>query len=85
MILVIGSTGLLGGEVCRLLSAKNLQVNGLVRKTSDITKSEKLKELGVGLVYGDLRDSLSLQKALEGVTTTVREFAGTLAKSNNQE
>jgi uncharacterized protein YbjT (DUF2867 family) len=71
MILVIGSTGMVGNEVCRLLSSKNLQVRALIRSTSDISKQNKLKDLGVQLSEGDLRDKSTFSKLMAGVTTII--------------
>jgi uncharacterized protein YbjT (DUF2867 family) len=71
MILVIGSTGMVGGEVCRLLTSKNLPVKAMVRKTCVASKRDALKDLGVQLVEGDLRDISSFPKLLEGITTVI--------------
>jgi uncharacterized protein YbjT (DUF2867 family) len=74
MILVIGSTGMLGNEVCRLLITKNYKVRAMVRTGCDKQKLNKLESLGVQLVYGDLRDKSSFQtvlKDVEAVITTV--------------
>ena len=38
MNLVVGATGLLGGEVCKLLAAESNPVRAIVRPTSDQTK-----------------------------------------------
>jgi uncharacterized protein YbjT (DUF2867 family) len=38
MILVVGSTGILGMEICRLLFEKKKKFRALIRKTSDQTK-----------------------------------------------
>jgi uncharacterized protein YbjT (DUF2867 family) len=71
MNLVIGATGMVGGEVCRLLAAKGKPVRGLVRATSDQAKVDRLNELGVELVKGDLRDRASLDKACQGVKAVI--------------
>ncbi len=55
--LVIGATGILGGEICYLLTASGKPVRAMVRKTSDQGRINKLKELGAQIVEGDLRDS----------------------------
>ncbi len=52
-ILVVGATGFLGMEICRLLTAANKNVSGLVRKTSAAEKVNSLKQLGIQLVEGD--------------------------------
>jgi uncharacterized protein YbjT (DUF2867 family) len=71
MILVIGSTGMVGSEVCRLLISKNLPVRAMVRSTSDISKRNNLKDLGVQLVDGDIRDKSTFPKMMEGITTVI--------------
>jgi uncharacterized protein YbjT (DUF2867 family) len=71
MNLVIGATGMVGGEVCRLLASEGKPVRGLVRATSDQAKVDRLNELGVELVKGDLRDRASLDKACQGVKAVI--------------
>ncbi len=71
MILVIGSTGMVGSEVCRLLVSKNVQVRALVRTTSDNSKRIKLNDLGVQLFEGDLRDKSGFPDMLKGITTVI--------------
>jgi uncharacterized protein YbjT (DUF2867 family) len=71
MNLVIGATGMVGSEVCRLLTADGKPVRAMVRETSDQTKVNKLKELGVQIVHGDLRDSSTIEPALPGVTAVI--------------
>ena len=58
MNLVVGATGLLGGEICRQLAAKSKSVRALVRSTSDPAKVKALKEYGIELAEGDLKDRL---------------------------
>jgi uncharacterized protein YbjT (DUF2867 family) len=79
-ILVAGATGFLGGEICRLLIAKNKNVKGLVRATSDANKVAQLKELGVEIVEGDLKDKSSLENALRGVTAIVSTVSSTFSR-----
>jgi len=71
MILVIGSTGMVGSEVCRLLKSKNIPVRAMVRSSSEASKQNKLKDLGVQLIEGDIRDKSSFPKILEGITTVI--------------
>jgi len=71
MILIVGTTGMVGGEVCRLLAKQGKPVRGLVRTTSDQAKVDGLKDLGVELVVGDLRDRASLEKACQGVEAVI--------------
>ena len=61
-VLVAGATGFLGSEICSQLIAKNKNVKGLVRITSDSNKVAQLKELGVETINGDLKNMDSLKK-----------------------
>jgi nucleoside-diphosphate-sugar epimerase len=62
--LVTGATGLLGSHVAELLVARGERVCALVRPASDVAF---LRQLGVELVPGDLRDPSSLRRATAGV------------------
>ena len=44
MNLVVGATGLLGGEICRLLAAEGRPTRALVRPTSDQSKVAQLQK-----------------------------------------
>ena len=67
MNLVVGSTGLVGTEICRRLLGKGEAVRALVRETSDPAKVAALRALGAEIVTGDLRDAGSLARACAGV------------------
>ena len=69
MILVVGSTGLLGGEICRRLRAGGELVRGLTRATSDTAAVDRLLGMGVETVIGDIRDRASLDAACRGIDT----------------
>ena len=71
MILVVGATGIVGGQVCARLAADDAEVRALVRTTSDPEKVGKLSDLGVEIVEGDLRDTASLDKACAGVDAVI--------------
>jgi NADH dehydrogenase len=71
MYLVVGATGMLGSEICRLLAAEGHPVKGLVRATSDRTKVDNLKAYGVEVVEGDVRDRASLDAACQGATAVI--------------
>jgi len=79
-ILVAGATGYLGSEICRQLIAKNKKVKGLMRKTSDPGKVAQLKDSGVEMVEGDLKDKSSLEDALMGVSTVISTVSSTLSR-----
>jgi uncharacterized protein YbjT (DUF2867 family) len=80
VILVAGATGHLGNEICRRLRAKNKQVKGLVRATSDSTTVAKLEAMGVETVVGDLKDKRSLDAALSGVSAIISTVSSTLSR-----
>jgi NADH dehydrogenase len=69
--LVVGATGRVGAEICRLLSVAGKPVKALVRGTSDPAKVEQLKSLGATVVQGDLRDAASLKAACKGVSAVI--------------
>jgi dihydroflavonol-4-reductase len=62
--LVTGATGFVGWHVARLLTERAGEVRVLVRPSSDLRSIDRLN---VQRVSGDLREPLSLKKALEGV------------------
>lgn len=69
--LVVGATGMVGSQVCRLLSAAGRPVRALTRSTSDPAKVANLKALGADVVQGDLRDLASLQSACRGAGAVI--------------
>ena len=71
MILVVGATGMLGGEVCRMLREAGTPVRALVRPTSAPEKTARLAGMGCELATGDLRDRASLDAACRGVEAVV--------------
>lgn len=79
MILVVGSTGFLGGEICRRLAAQGEAVRGLVRVTSNPERVAALKAAGVATVQGDLRQPDTLLEACEGASTVVSTATTTIS------
>ncbi len=71
MNLIVGATGMVGTEVCRLLAAAGKPFKALVRAASDPAKVDRLRELGAAVVIGDLRDPSSLKKACQRVDTVL--------------
>jgi nucleoside-diphosphate-sugar epimerase len=63
MILVTGATGFLGHNLVNYLVASGYPVRALVRPTSD---ARYLRGLGVEIVLGDVRDSESVHRAVQG-------------------
>ncbi|HET9419371.1 MAG TPA: NmrA family NAD(P)-binding protein, partial [Chthoniobacterales bacterium] len=71
MTLVVGATGMLGGEICRRLLAAGKSVRALVRSTSDPVKRQNLERLGAELMEGDLKDRSSLDRACRGAAAVL--------------
>ena len=71
MILVAGSTGVLGSEIVRRLRADGRPVRALVRSTSARDKVTALEQMGAEIVRGDLKDRRSLDAALAGVDAVI--------------
>ncbi|GAB4187177.1 MAG: hypothetical protein Kow00108_24170 [Calditrichia bacterium] len=79
MILVVGSTGLVGYEICRQLASKELPFRAMVRKTSDPKKVEQLQQLGAEIVYGDLKNPETLTKACMNTDVIIDTASSTLS------
>jgi uncharacterized protein YbjT (DUF2867 family) len=89
MNLVVGATGMVGTEICRLLALAGKPVKALVRATSDPAKVEKLRSLGANVVQGDLREAQSLRATCQGVkavitTASAMPFAYTAGENTPQ-
>ncbi len=71
MILVVGATGLVGGQVCSRLAASGVSARAMVRATSSPEKVDGLRAQGLGVVEADLRDPASLGAACAGVDSVI--------------
>lgn len=80
MILVAGSTGLVGNEICQKLAANGEKVRGLVRTSSSQDTIRGLERSGVETVVGDLKDPDSLRDACQGVDAVVSTASSTLSR-----
>ena len=80
MILVVGSTGLVGNEVCQRLMKRGERVRALVRETSSKEKVEALRSSGVELAVGDLKDPQSIAAACRGVDAVISTASSTLTR-----
>jgi len=80
--LVVGATGLVGQEICRLLRETGRPVHALVRRTSDQAKRAALEKLGVETVEADLKDPASLARACAGVQSVVSTASSTLSRQS---
>ena len=72
-VLVIGGTGMLGGQVVSELLARDKRVRALVRPTSD---AKRLESNGVEIAHGDMMDPASLLQAMDGADAVVSTAAG---------
>ncbi|MBT2250556.1 SDR family oxidoreductase [Arthrobacter sp. BHU FT2] len=72
-VLVIGGTGMLGGQVVTALVDRGKPVRALVRPGSD---ASRLESLGVEIARGDMLDPRSLDQAMAGVDAVVTSAAG---------
>ena len=77
MILVVGGTGLLGGEICRVLTERGQPVRALVRGTSNPDRVARLERIGAERVRGDLKDRRSLDAACRGASAVVSTASST--------
>jgi dihydroflavonol-4-reductase len=80
-ILVTGSTGLVGSNVCKIAVQQGYRVKALVRSKSD---TEPLVALGAELAFGDITDAASLEKPMQGVDYVVHgaaQIGGTWTKA----
>ena len=80
MILVAGATGTLGSEICRSLRERGESVRALVRATSAADKVERLRQSGVELCVGDLKDPASLATACRGASAVVSTASSTFSR-----
>jgi uncharacterized protein YbjT (DUF2867 family) len=71
MILVAGSTGVLGSEIVRRLIGRGESVRAMVRTTSVPEKVEQLKKAGAEIVRADLKEPQTLVAACTGANAVI--------------
>lgn len=69
MELVTGGAGFIGSYLVKALLKKRKKIRVLDRKTSDQKKINELKSKGAEIIFGDLNDPKSLEKATKNVST----------------
>jgi uncharacterized protein YbjT (DUF2867 family) len=72
-VVVIGGTGMLGGQVVTALLSRGKRVRALVRPKSD---AARLIRAGVEIVQGDMMEPASLLRAMDGADAVVSTAAG---------
>jgi uncharacterized protein YbjT (DUF2867 family) len=80
MVLVVGSTGMVGSEICQRLTRQGEKVRALVRPTSSSEKLASLRGCGVELFVGDLKDKSSLAGACRGVDAVISTASSTFSR-----
>jgi uncharacterized protein YbjT (DUF2867 family) len=83
MILVVGATGILGTEICRKLAGGQTAVRALARQTADPARLSSLREAGVEIFWGDLKDPESLRSACIGAEVVISTASSTLSRQAN--
>src|SRR5215208_4490969 len=72
-VVVVGGTGMLGGQVVTALLSRGKRVRALVRPQSDATG---LARTGAEIVRGAMMDPASLQRAMDGADSVITTAAG---------
>jgi NADH dehydrogenase len=80
MNLVVGATGMVGFEICRLLRQADKPVRGLCRPTAAPERRKALAAMGVEIVAADLKDPVSLERASVGARTVLSTASSTLSR-----
>lgn len=80
MNVVVGATGLVGGEICRLLAESGEPVRALVRPTSGVTGTTRLRDLGVEIVPGDLKDRGTIDALCRDAASIISTASSTLRR-----
>jgi uncharacterized protein YbjT (DUF2867 family) len=75
--LIVGATGMVGGEICRLLARQGKPTRALVRKSSNPDTVSQLQTGGAEIIYGDLKDRDSLDAACRGATAVISTASAT--------
>jgi uncharacterized protein YbjT (DUF2867 family) len=83
MVLVAGSTGFLGREICRRLCARGLQVKALVRSSSDPAVVAQLQTAGAETIVGDVKDRASLDAACHRAGTVISTVTTTRSRATD--
>jgi uncharacterized protein YbjT (DUF2867 family) len=71
MNLIVGATGMLGAEICRLHAETKKPFRAMVRNLFENSKTKELRAQGAQLVQGDLRNRKTLSPALRGIQNVI--------------
>jgi NADH dehydrogenase len=80
MYLVVGATGLLGSAICTRLRQCGKNVRALVRPSARPETVSRLRDSGVELLSGDLKQPESILEACKGVSAVISTASSTLSR-----
>lgn len=80
MNLIVGATGLLGGEIARLLGEQGKPVRALVRSHSNPQHVKALEAMGATVMRGELTKRSSLDAPCQDVTTIISTASSSQSK-----
>ncbi|MCP5115625.1 MAG: SDR family oxidoreductase [bacterium] len=80
MTLLVGSTGVLGTEICRQMREQGLPVKAMVRNGADPAKVDTLKGLGVEFAEADLKEPSSVERACQGIQSVISTASSTFSR-----
>ncbi len=80
MNLIVGSTGQVGRAVALHLVSMGKPVSAMVRPGADAARTQPLRDAGIPLVEGDLKDAESLRRACRDVATVVSTASATISR-----
>ena len=72
-VLVVGGTGMLGGQVVTALLSRGQRVRALLRPASD---AAELMKAGIEIARGDMLEPASLLRAMDGADAVITTAAG---------
>jgi uncharacterized protein YbjT (DUF2867 family) len=82
MDLVVGATGMLGSEIALQLRQKQRPVRALVRANARASQLALLRNAGIELVYGDLKEPATLRDACAGISHIISTASATQSRSS---
>src|SRR5450432_1089968 len=85
MILLLGTTGLLGGPVLRGLLERKLEVRAFTRGSSDWKNASisDLRRRGVEIILSDVNDAEKLKQAMTGCQSIINLIGTFQQKGDN--
>src|SRR5262249_20971374 len=80
MVLVIGSTGLLGNDIVQRLRLRGKCVRALARPTANTKRLDTIRQSCAEVVFGDLKQPETLKAASQGVEEIIATASSTLSR-----